>query len=39
VILFDGPSIVEIMIEKGLGVERVPHHAFHERLSDLELNG
>ena len=37
VMLFNGRSIVDIIVEKGLGVERVPLYAFYERLSDLEL--
>jgi restriction system protein len=38
IILFNGQSIVDIMIDKGLGVERVPLYAFYERLGDLELD-
>jgi restriction system protein len=37
VILYNGESIVDIMIEKGLGVERVPLYALYERMSDVEL--
>lgn len=35
IILLNGESIVELMIEKGLGVERVPVYTYHERPSDF----
>lgn len=35
VILLNGESIVDLMIEKGLGVERVPLYAYYERPSDF----
>ena len=35
VILLNGESIVDLMIEKGLGVERVPLYAYYMRPSDL----
>jgi restriction system protein len=41
IILLNGESIVDLMIEKGLGVQRVPLYAFYERpddFSDLEDN-
>jgi hypothetical protein len=35
VLLFNGESIVDIMIEKGLGVERQPLYAYYERPGDF----
>ena len=35
VILLNGESIVSLMIDKGLGVERVPLYAFYERPADF----
>ena len=35
VILLNGESIVNLMIEKGLGVDRVPLYAYYERSADL----
>lgn len=35
VILLNGERIVSLMIEKGLGVERVPLHVFYERPGDF----
>jgi len=35
IILLNGESIVGLMIEKGLGVERVPLYAYYERPADL----
>jgi restriction system protein len=35
VILLNGESIVNLMIEKGLGVERVPLYAYYERPGDF----
>jgi restriction system protein len=35
VILLNGQSIVNLMIEKGLGVDRVPLYAFYERSADF----
>jgi restriction system protein len=36
IILLNGESIVNLMIEKGLGVERVPLYAYYERPRDFE---
>lgn len=36
IILLNGESIVDLMIEKGLGVERIPLYVFYERPSDLQ---
>jgi len=35
IILLNGESIVTLMIEKGLGVQRVPLYAYYERPGDL----
>jgi restriction system protein len=35
VILVNGEGIVSLMIEKGLGVDRVPLHAYYERNADF----
>jgi len=35
IILLNGESIVNLMIDKGLGVERVPLYAYYERPGDL----
>jgi len=35
VILLNGESIVNLMIEKGLGVDRVPLYAYYERSADF----
>jgi len=35
IILLNGESIVNLMIEKGLGVERVPLYAYYERPGDF----
>lgn len=35
IILLNGESIVSLMIEKGLGVERVPLYAYYERAGDF----
>lgn len=35
VILLNGESIVDLMIEKGLGVQREPLYAYHERFDEL----
>ncbi len=35
IILLNGQSIVALMIEKGLGVQRVPLYAYYERPDDL----
>jgi restriction system protein len=35
VILLNGESIVNLMIDKGLGVERVPLYAYYERPGDF----
>jgi restriction system protein len=35
IILLNGESIVSLMIEKGLGVERVPLYAYYERPGDF----
>jgi restriction system protein len=37
IILLNGESIVNLMIEKGLGVERVPLYAYYERPGDFEI--
>jgi restriction system protein len=35
IVLLNGESIVNLMIEKGFGVERVPLYAYYERPTDL----
>lgn len=35
IILLNGESIVDLMIEKGLGVERIPLYVYYERPGDL----
>jgi hypothetical protein len=35
VILLNGESIVDLMIEKGLGVDRVSLYAYYERPGDF----
>ncbi len=35
IILLNGESTVNLMIDKGLGVERVPLYAYYERPGDL----
>jgi len=35
IVLLNGESIVDLMIEKGLGVERVPLYVYYERPGDL----
>lgn len=37
IILLNGESIVNLMIEKGLGAERVPLYAYYERPGDFEI--
>jgi len=36
IILFNGEGIVDLMIEKGFGVEKVPLYAYYERPSDIK---
>jgi len=39
IILLNGESIVNLMIEKGFGVERVPLYVFYERPTDFIEKG
>lgn len=39
IILLNGEGIVNLMIEKGLGVERVPLYLYYERPADFREAG